>query len=632
MIPSRKRALPHVLEHVTPITEVGFMEERFKDAANFFNRINYPLKFYFICNDATCIRQELDWRPSDDALFGLNTLKDLKVGNSMQDIYNMVDRYQLCTQADVLLLCPLLPNFPSFVLAVFPQRATPVREVIAKRWSIATDLCEKYGMFVISRCSDGAPSQLAAMLHQQCEEAVANDEHQPKRSKLWSKLIPAIDGNKLITTTSRYIDLNGRTIQVPDLHWQDFFHEAAKFRTRFTGRDGAGLRLGNGLAKVSTLRAAIQCVEHQTEAVIGLRVSDLSTNNPMNVAACLRLFSEPVVLLMGKIAYEERHIERTTIEATPKHLFAFLQLCHRALMAFLDPELTPLQSLYYAFYAKYFAEIWRADAIRNGYTSSGFLTPNQFKCIVLNAESLLLFMLWLISDPALKNIPFAPSVFGSQPDEKLFRDSRAFPGDSNFGMLTFLQRISYLLGVHLIKAKRADLFIFPTHSKVVSIEEFRNSGKPIGEITEGQMLSVLAKAMKQAQYDASALGISNDYICVHDSLLDEYDSEDEKIDGMQLFLEVDDSELQHTDLLNAQSDDEDFGELHSTHNSCAPTGDDRKEFFSERNTETTSSDVVSTKLQDANGLLIHKRKALAIISAHKHISSDRDSRVKEMGK
>ncbi len=111
------------------------------------------------------------------------------------------------------------------------------------------------------------------------------------------------------------------------------------------------------------------------------------------------------------------------------HLRMFLQLARRAVYAFLDEQLAPLERLHHAWYASYFVEGWEADARLKRNLKDECLTSNQRHCIHLNAKSLLLYMHWLISYPVLREcIPFAPHAWGKQQCEQLYRTMHAALG------------------------------------------------------------------------------------------------------------------------------------------------------------------------------------------------------------
>jgi hypothetical protein len=136
-------------------------------------------------------------------------------------------------------------------------------------------------------------------------------------------------------------------------------------------------------------------------------------------------------------------------------------MAHRAVLAFLDPDLKPLERIYSAWYARYFAEGWRMGCAAEKGIKSNFLTANQYACILLNAESLLLLLVWMLSDEEFRNLPFAPHGLGSQQAEEFFRRLRAMFNDPNFTVEGCLRRISYVQMDSIIRSRRKDDFVFP---------------------------------------------------------------------------------------------------------------------------------------------------------------------------
>ncbi len=169
----------------------------------------------------------------------------------------------------------------------------------------------------------------------------------------------------------------------------------------------------------------------------------------------------------------------TNVTATPLHLCAYLRFARHAVLAFLDPTLSPLGRLYSAQYASYFAEGWRIDCQKATDITDNFLSANQFACVTLNAESLLLHMLWLISEPELRALPFAPHSFSSQQAEEFFRGLRAMFNDPNFTLEGCLQRTSYVQADALIRSRRANDFVFPQHCKHVHMDCVRRPAVPL---------------------------------------------------------------------------------------------------------------------------------------------------------
>lgn len=151
------------------LTDSGFIQEHFKRAISFFQRIQYPLQFYSLSSDATAILPELTWRSKDDALLGLNIPDDLlpnlspQAGYWIENVIELVAEYGLATQVEILALNPIIPGYPSFTIAAFAQKATPKAEGVVRRWITAANELKQHGVDVISFQSDGAPAQLKAM-------------------------------------------------------------------------------------------------------------------------------------------------------------------------------------------------------------------------------------------------------------------------------------------------------------------------------------------------------------------------------------------------------------------------------------------------------------------------------------
>jgi hypothetical protein len=200
------------------------------------------------------------------------------------------------------------------------------------------------------------------------------------------------------------------------------------------------------------------------------------------------------------------------LPATFKHLRAYLLLSHRAVWAFLDPDLDPLERLHYAWYASYFVEGWTADCQAKRILAEECLTTNQRDCIHLNARSLLLYLWWLVSQPALRDtIPFAPHVLSEQPCEQLYRSTRASGGsDPNFTLPELLRRLSWAQMSEVIRVRRQADFRWPKHRKHSSMESLNRSGKILndGSVTEASLLHTLWAARGEAERDLLALGIT----------------------------------------------------------------------------------------------------------------------------
>lgn len=151
------------------ITGSGILSLHLDIARAFFQQLGYPINLFSLSNDATAILPRLCYCPSNDALIGLaiedDSLPILKIqaGTKFAQMLEYAQTYGLATQAELFLLNPLIPGFPSFVLVAFAQKSGPNAENVSRRWSIVAREMAKRGMYIVSYQSDGASAQLKAM-------------------------------------------------------------------------------------------------------------------------------------------------------------------------------------------------------------------------------------------------------------------------------------------------------------------------------------------------------------------------------------------------------------------------------------------------------------------------------------
>ncbi len=423
---------------VTPLVEPGFCIARFQAAVRFYQNIGYPYPYFTVCNDATALRAAVTCRLTDNVLLGMSTLADLRCPNTMAEIEALAVQHGIATQVDVLLLNPLDPLLPSFVLAVFPQSGHVNARVIATRWAIADDCLAFFGAIVLAHGSDGDEAHMRAMKERQHVPSLHGGEElapslfkQP-RDKVFGFSVPDLHGGAdvYIAAPARLVPITvlDRTINlsVPNLHFQDPSHLLTKLRAKFLSQDGHGFRLGHGRASPHILKQLTThspTAQHLTaHARLGIRHDDLNPRDVMNVPAMLRVIDTPVLEFLQ--AHHNAQLAQAAAASPPPHsqpavttpamyLRMFLVFVRCAVLSFLD-NLAPLVRLRHAWYARYFAMGWRADCAFARDLQREFITPNQFSCVMLNAESLLLHLLWLRSDDCLRDVPFAPHGFGSQ--------------------------------------------------------------------------------------------------------------------------------------------------------------------------------------------------------------------------
>lgn len=372
--------------------------------------------------------------------------------------------------------------------------------MLSKRWSIAHRLLDEQGLCVIAHGGDGDSAQLSAMLARQQTDGITFDSGRQIHSFC---SVPAISGG--------VIDLPGlglKNVACPVLHFQDPSHLLLKLRNRITARDGNGVRMGaRGMASVRLLEYLLE--EDSTfrvEIDHGLRKTDLSPKDRMNFPAADRLFSERVIgaLLLCKDATaplseptpppsapssdaavapalrkkrKAKKAKEQASEGLPRLVppAAFLRIGRDAVFAFLGNG-TAYERLHQAWFARYFADGWRAWLQENELNlADNFLSSNQYACIKLNAESLLLFYDWLCSAPELRRaVPASVFGVGSQQNENLFRTTRAFP-DPNFSVAEFLRRVTQVQELSLIASRYENLFVFGAHHKHTRPDHIRRA-------------------------------------------------------------------------------------------------------------------------------------------------------------
>jgi hypothetical protein len=94
VLPSEDTLLAdHVRRHSPLLNEPGFTLDRFTRLRQFFQQLGYQLPLFHLANDATVLRQQLTWRPTDNTVHGLITLRDVRCPDSIAGITQLVEQY-----------------------------------------------------------------------------------------------------------------------------------------------------------------------------------------------------------------------------------------------------------------------------------------------------------------------------------------------------------------------------------------------------------------------------------------------------------------------------------------------------------------------------------------------------------
>lgn len=730
VLPTFSTLRKHAFAGIKPLLEPGFSMERFAAILRFFEILGYRGKVFIGCNDATAVRAAVTWRPQDNALIGLGTTEDVRCGSTMQDILSLVQNFGVATQANTHFVSTLDPMLPTLVSGIFPQNGRVDADAIAMRWAIEDDCLEQLGAVMIAHCTDGDSSQLSAMRRRQYEVEMAAATHQSENTSKASSVLADTDGDdddddsndcnhhssgslgtsskaarsiklrptyhlrprdcllsfsvpQLIGTDTVRVSASAVRIPfeydgqthlrlIPSLHFQDAAHIATKVRMQLLGRNGQGLRIGDGLAHVRIFHKAFSGDYQTPEVHLGLRQDDLDPKrDPMDVPACLRLMSDDVLEYLrlldlsipaaplvppqqtsASVDHGQLLSRARSVPTTSRHLRAVLQMAQRAVHAFMDPKLSPLQRIYCAWYARYFAEGWRLDCKAECDTKVHFLSANQYACIILNAESLLLLLLWFLSAPEFKVLPFAVQLCGSQPGEYYFRLIRLFSHDRNFTVEQLMWRNAYAELEALIRSRRSDDFIFRAHRKHTHMDRIHYPAVALPTIHELQISAELQRARDDAHRDLLSLGVRlpqpkeapplASFSSVAAEALRHPQPEDEQLDDVDAqeceLVGCDDlpqHALHHLDDCNwdlfADTAAGDTPEIPQPDLPTLPLVDPlMRSCFASRPSQIVPVHGVSRTVKDNLGRDVDKRTACAIVCMHPSISADRQKRVQKM--
>jgi hypothetical protein len=316
VLPNPDTVLNHFFHTSSPLlNEPGFTLARFQRANSFYQRLNYKPMIFHMCNDATALRRLLTWRQPDNALLGLNTLADIRCPDTLEELEALVAHYGIAAEVNVLLLCPLDPSKPSFVLGLFPQQHLQCADIHLQRWATAEEHLERFGMYVVTHGVDGAAPHLLAekvrqphctlppttsAFHSKPPAPDLQSHHSSERTKVLSFCVPSLDGHAsiIIEAPARIIATSFGPIMLPDLHYQDFCHEGSKLRVRVCGRKAHGVTLGNGRADITSLMRDYES-HLWCQMMVGVRKNDVDpSRDPMNLPAFFRLTSNDVLAFL----------------------------------------------------------------------------------------------------------------------------------------------------------------------------------------------------------------------------------------------------------------------------------------------------------------------------------------------
>lgn len=156
-----------------PISEIGFLHRRLDALVSWLRRTKQFAPFLVGCDDAVAVLPRARWRSIDDAIFGAAIPDDelpsvdLRAGDSVDKLLETLQHYGLATQALVMLVGPLDPSAPRFILAVFALKSGGTAAAIQQRWAIVEEGLRRRGLYLICSGVDGGGANVSAQLRYQ---------------------------------------------------------------------------------------------------------------------------------------------------------------------------------------------------------------------------------------------------------------------------------------------------------------------------------------------------------------------------------------------------------------------------------------------------------------------------------
>lgn len=278
-----------------PLRECGFSQRRFDHALAFYrDQLDYRSCTFLLVWDATAVLPALAYQTASDTVIGL-TIPDeelgtlnVHVGESLDNFLLRIRSYQLATQVEVVLLVPLSPNCPPYLLAAFAQSHPQTAETIEHRMLIARAEMERRGALIVGVAADGASGNL---------KLLRSMRQRTTTTPFVLKHVPTLSSHdETVQLPGRVVDYMGMRRIVPDLGILDPVHLLSLLRNAPL-RQTAKMRIGAYDISPQLVRDRLEAEFGGLglEAQLSVRATDFSVTDRMNFASAHRLFSTPVL-------------------------------------------------------------------------------------------------------------------------------------------------------------------------------------------------------------------------------------------------------------------------------------------------------------------------------------------------
>lgn len=278
----------------TPLRACGFSKERFDAVQPFYQKLDYDPSVYLLINDATAVLPGLGYRMADDSVHGLAIsdddlgVLDVRAGESLAQFLKRFHSFKLATQVEIVLLAPLKPRLPPYILGVFAQSGSQTAETVERRLRIAREEMEQRGALIMGWAADGASAHFKLMrqMRQIAPGAPTIDFVGPTLSS----------DRANIRTPARCVTWRGAACLVPSTPLLDPVHLVNLLRNAPL-RKAAALQIGACTVDLNSVHdfLAEKMTAFGMEAQLGVRLSDFNTADRMDFAAAQRLFSTKVL-------------------------------------------------------------------------------------------------------------------------------------------------------------------------------------------------------------------------------------------------------------------------------------------------------------------------------------------------
>lgn len=459
--------LNHIIQYKAPkIVSIG------EDATRIISKVQYD------CNTNKMVGFVL---PCND--LGL-PLTDSFLAISFDQMEQSFADSEIAKNSFVYMAQPLAANVPAFCLACMGINNKHDYTLVMKRWSYIVSECAKRNITVVSFGADGDSRELKAMLQ---STHLSHSE---------GTILDALNLNKLSVPKEW---LSWFAIKDPNgiAYVQDTVHIAVKLKARLLN-PSVDLIFGGYIAGSHHLHAIIESFGKEEH---GMRIKDVNHKDRQNYDAVVHITSDSVQEILSGIP-------------DAKGTLTYLRLTRCVIDSYLDKNLDITARIKKAWYAAFLVRYWRQWLLINGqYTlADNFISLNAYKCIELNAHSIIVYVMIIREFFPLHTESFIPWLLGSQSCEKMFRAARSmsstFSTIINFDMLGFLQRIHRLHIQYCLENEAQTSGIKYPHKESHKAKDGHHKCSVNSEApTNKQILDVVNAAREEAKNDIDHLGM-----------------------------------------------------------------------------------------------------------------------------